>query len=85
LRGQRMFGEEITYNMLLGWLIAGAAVRVTPLSEEYGFEQYVETYADRFTTLFAIDPSDRLHVLTTATDLTPEAGWKLISLVKPEP
>jgi NhaP-type Na+/H+ or K+/H+ antiporter len=85
LRGQRMFGEEITYNMLLGWLIAGAAVRVTPLSEEYGFEQYVETFADRFITLFAIDSSDRLHVLTTGADLTPEAGWKLISLVKPAP
>ncbi len=71
--------------MLLGWLAAGAAVRVTPLSKEYGFEQYVETYADRFIALFAIDSSNRLHVLTTGADLTPEAGWKLISLVKPAP
>ncbi len=45
----------------------------------------LETYADRFIALFAIDSSNRLHVLTTGADLTPEAGWKLISLVKPAP
>ncbi|MCZ6502204.1 MAG: sodium:proton antiporter [Gammaproteobacteria bacterium] len=84
LRGQRMFGEDVTYNMLLGWLTAGASVRVTALSEEFGFEEYVETYADRFITLFAVDTSDRLHVETTQSNLKPEAGWKLISLVKPE-
>ncbi|MBQ61736.1 MAG: sodium:proton antiporter [Gammaproteobacteria bacterium] len=84
LRGQRMFGEDISYNMLLGWLTDGASVRVTTLSDEFGFVEYVETYVERYIPLFAVDTSDRLHVQTSEEELEPEAGWKLISLVKPE-
>jgi hypothetical protein len=79
-----MFGEDVSYNMLLGWLTAGATVRVTPLSDEFGFVEYMETYAERFIPLFAVEPSSRLHVQTAEGALEPEAGWKLISLVKPE-
>ncbi len=84
LRGQRMFGEDISYNMLLGWLTDGASVRVTTLSDAFGFVEYVETYVERYIPLFAVDTSDRLHVQTSEEELEPEAGWKLISLVKPE-
>ncbi len=84
LRGQRMFGDPVTYNLLLGWLAADAKVKTTMLSDEYGLTMYQEHYGDRAILLFLVDPADRVHVVTSDSKLDPAAGWKLVSLVKPE-
>ena len=81
LRGQRMFGNDVTYNMLLGWLNDGASVKVTTLSDEFRFEEYLATYADRFIPLFLLDAEGRLQVVTTEDELKPEPGLTLISLI----
>jgi CPA1 family monovalent cation:H+ antiporter len=82
LRGQRMFGADVTYNMLLGWLSDDATVKVTTLSEEFAFDEYMATYEDRFIPLFLLDLEQRLQVITTELELNPGPGMTLISLVK---
>ncbi len=84
LRGQRMFDEGVSYNVILGWLDSGAVIRVTTLSEEFGFDAYAKQYGGRFIALFMVDAASRIRVITTQADFEPETGWKIISLVKPE-
>jgi NhaP-type Na+/H+ or K+/H+ antiporter len=82
LRGQRMFSDDVTYNVLLGWLSDGASTKVTSLSDEFDFEAYISTYADRFIPLFLLDTEGRLQVITTDLELNPESGTTIISLIK---
>ena len=83
-RGQRLFGAEVTYNQLAGWLGRGAEIRTTPLSEEYTFEQYKAANDGRYVLLFALDASGRLRVFTPDVEITPGPAWKIVSLILPE-
>lgn len=84
LRGDHLFSSQTNYEALLSWLDDGAEVRAKPLTEEFTFENYVETYRNRYIALFVVDNSGRLRVVTDQADVVPEPGCKIISLVKPE-
>ncbi|MDC0069397.1 sodium:proton antiporter, partial [Gammaproteobacteria bacterium] len=81
LRGKHLFGEDVMHNQVLGHLRDNWVTKETGLTLEFGLEQYLSKYADKALILCAIDPSDRLRLVTDADDWTPEAGWKVISLV----
>jgi CPA1 family monovalent cation:H+ antiporter len=87
-RGKHLFGDEVTYNKMAGWLNGGAEIRSTLLTEEYSFEKYLASYEDNCLPLFAIDPADRLRTFTTDPSFKPVAGWRVIGLIivppKPE-
>ena len=82
VRGKRLFGSSVTHNELLGYLRDGWGTKTTRLTEEFGLEQYMETYQDSALILFAIDTSGRLRLVTEDEDWKPAAGWQVISLVK---
>ena len=81
LRGKHLFGEDVTHNQVLGHLRDNWVTKETGLTLEFGLEQYLSKYADKALILCAIDPSDRLRLVTDADDWQPDAGWKVISLV----
>ncbi len=84
-RGHVLFGEEATWKRLASLLAQGAEIKVTPLSEDFGLEDYLATWQGRVIPLFAITPRGRLRVFTV--DERPRAGpgWKVIGLVAPAP
>lgn len=82
LRGLRLFGENVTYNQLLGHLRDGWTAKATGLTEEFGLVEYRAQYQDRALLLFAIDTSGRLRLVTDQQEWQPEAGWQVISLVE---
>ena len=82
-RGKRLFGEEINYNRLAGWLRSGAEIKATTLTEQFGFEEFAAANEDRYVPLFAVDPSGRLRVFTGEKDLEPVADWIIVSLILP--
>lgn len=84
LRGKRLFGESINHNQVLGFLLGGWEPKTTGLTETFDYEQYQDKYADQHLLLFAIDASDRLRLVTDQQDWQPQAGWQVVSLVKPE-
>lgn len=81
LRGKRLFGEEVTYNHLLGLLSDGWETKTTNITEEFGLEDYLETYQENSLLLFAIDTSGRLRLVADTDEFKPDAGWQVISLV----
>lgn len=84
LRGKRLFGAASTHNHVLGCLLNGWTTKTTGLTDEFGIEQYLETYGDEALILFMIDTSDRLRLVTEEDHWQPGAGWKIVSLVSPQ-
>lgn len=79
--GQRLFGRDVTYTMLSSMLGQGAEIRSTNLTETRGFESYMAHYENKAMPLFALDDKRRLKIFVAETELKPEPGWRIISLI----
>jgi NhaP-type Na+/H+ or K+/H+ antiporter len=80
-RGKHLFGDEITYNKMAGWLKAGADIRSTLLTDEYSYETYLDSYKDNCVPLFAFDTAGRMRVFSKERNFEPEAGWRVLGLI----
>ena len=80
-RGKHLFGDEVTYNKMAGWLSAGADIRSTLLTDEYSYETYLDSYKDNCIPLFALDTADRMRVYTIEPSFAPVAGWRILGLI----
>ncbi len=78
------FGEDVTYERLANALGMGAEIRETTLTENFDFDAYHRRHYKKAIPLFAIDPRERLHIMTTEHKVKPAPGWTLLSLVEPE-
>jgi NhaP-type Na+/H+ or K+/H+ antiporter len=82
--GRRLFGEEISLAKLLSLFSQGAEIHTTTLSEDFDYTRYWEKYQHRATPLFALDPQEKLHFISTDEKLQPKPGWKIASLLPAE-
>ncbi|MFB3116096.1 MAG: cation:proton antiporter [Gammaproteobacteria bacterium] len=80
-RGNRLFGEDITYGQMASLLRQGAEIKSTQLSDEYDYEAYIANRTEQLIPLFAIDLRNRLHIFTAEQSITPESGWSIMSLI----
>jgi CPA1 family monovalent cation:H+ antiporter len=80
-RGKHLFGEDVTYNKMAGWLHAGAEIRSTLLTDEYSYESYLDSDKDNCVPLFAFDATGRLRVYTSEPSFEPVAGWRMLGLI----
>ncbi|MEE8234554.1 MAG: cation:proton antiporter [Gammaproteobacteria bacterium] len=80
-RGNRLFGEDVTYGQMASLLRQGAEIKSTQLSDEYDYEAYIANRTEQLIPLFAIDLRNRLHIFTAEQSITPESGWSIMSLI----
>ena len=80
LRGRSLFGDEITYDELERRFARGDVIKATPLTGEFGFEDWREQYGDEALPLFAVEDR-RLIVYTADREKSPRPGQTLIGLV----
>lgn len=80
-RGNRLFGEDITYGQMASLLRQGAEIKSTQLSDEYDYEAYIANRTEQLIPLFTIDLRNRLHIFTAEQSITPESGWSIMSLI----
>ncbi len=83
-RGYTLFGDEISYSKLASLLSKGAEIHSTLLTQTFGFEEYTRKYGKSAIPLLAIDKKDVLRVFHGGEQLTPGAGWNIISLINKE-
>lgn len=83
-RAIRLFGKEITLEQLNTWLNEGAEMKITKLSENFDFDQYLEHYQDRAVPLLTISERGKLHWVVSNQVLNVKPNWTLISLVLEE-
>jgi len=80
-RGKSLFGSEVTYTSLQSALAAGAAIKITNLTESFGTAELRKTHGEGIIPLFAIDERERIHVFSVGETVVPGAGWSILSLV----
>ena len=83
LRGRSLFGNGRTYEDLTDRYFHGAMIKVTNLTDEFGFDAFRELYGDKGVPLFLITEKRELRVFAQGHTLKPESGSRLLSLVLP--
>lgn len=78
-----LFGD-MSYAKLASMVSKGYTVKTTQLSEAFTYEHFQNQYEHQAILLFVIDPRERIHAVTTESNLKLEKGWVLVSLVPPQ-
>ncbi|MCZ7585975.1 MAG: cation:proton antiporter [Deltaproteobacteria bacterium] len=84
IQGRVLFGKGVTYAQLQHRFDAGARVKKTPLTEEYGYDDFLAQYGRSALPLFLVRDEEQLVVLTADTAEKPEPGDTVVALVDGE-
>ena len=84
LRIPQLFGAEITLGKLLRLQAAGAAIKVTTLTDEFTESEYEEHYGDRAVPLLCVDDKKKIQWFTTSKTPELKTGYALVSLIMTE-
>ncbi|WP_428820713.1 cation:proton antiporter [Microbulbifer sp. MCCC 1A16149] len=79
-----LFSENATYSRIASLVARGATIRTTRITEAFTFDDYKETYGNRATKLYALDPQGRVHIYTVSHDIALKEDWQIVSLIAPE-
>jgi NhaP-type Na+/H+ or K+/H+ antiporter len=83
LRGRLLFATDATYVNLSRKFRRGGGIKATRLTEEFGFEAFLEHNKDAVP-LLLIDDKKKLKIFAIDSELKPKSGQTLISLVRVE-
>ena len=86
-RAQRLFGSDITLEQLLLWMDDGAEIKVTRLSEEFTFDDYIDHHGNQTVPLLCIDERGKIQWIVATEDKRErelKCNHKLVALVFPE-
>jgi len=82
LHGRWLFGPDVTGVVLEARFASGATIKATPLSEEFGFEDFRLLYGPAAVLMLVLNEEGRLTVVTAGTSPEPEPGETAIALVR---
>ncbi|MCU1719614.1 cation:proton antiporter [Pseudomonas sp. 5P_3.1_Bac2] len=82
-RGKLLGNDSLSYSKLASLLAQGAEFYSTTLTEGFTWQDYQALHGERATLLFARDTSGWVHVLSSDSQLQPNAGWTLLALIQP--
>lgn len=81
LSGRILFGEDCTHRVLNERVENGWKIRSTPLTDQFGFEQFLEQHGGEAIPLFRISSARTVTPFTAEGDLSPGIGDTVISLM----
>jgi len=76
--------DGVSYAKLASLVSKGFTIKTTQLSDEFGYEDFLEEYQRQALVLFVFDSKGRVSPVLETGELKPETGWVLISLVPPQ-
>ncbi|WP_160152872.1 sodium:proton antiporter [Microbulbifer sp. ALW1] len=79
-----LFSDSASYSRLASLVAKGATIKTTRITEAFTIEDYRETYGNRATQLYAVDPQGKIHINTISHEFELTADWQLVSLIAPE-
>lgn len=82
-KARPLFSKKVTYAKLASLLAQGAQIKTTLLTEEFGYEDYLEKHGKKAIPMFGVSPDGKLlKVLTRREALEKlEPEWKIIGLI----
>jgi NhaP-type Na+/H+ or K+/H+ antiporter len=85
LRGRSLWHSELTHERLVELSEDGWEFKRTPLTEEFGLEEFFAEHGTGAKPLFVVARDTSLRVVLAGTKPSAEPGEALISLVPPDP
>ncbi|MCK7595839.1 cation:proton antiporter [Microbulbifer sp. CAU 1566] len=79
-----LFSDSASYSRLASLVAKGATIKTTRLTEAFTIEDYRETYGNRATQLYAVDPQGKIHINTISHEFELKPDWQIVSLIAPE-
>jgi hypothetical protein len=79
-RGHLLFKPELTLERLRERLTGGETIRVTRLSEDFGFDALLEKTGDTGPMLFAIEPGGMVRPFSEEMGFRAGPGWRIAYL-----
>lgn len=80
LPGKTLFSEEVSYQTLIDMMDHGATVQCQNLEGRLEPNVVDEKYGRDTVILFGIDPSNKVHCVTTDNSLTLDKDWQIVFL-----
>ncbi|MBP8292144.1 MAG: cation:proton antiporter, partial [Caldilineaceae bacterium] len=80
--GRLLFARTATFATLQAALESGGQIKITPLTEQFTWDDFRQKHGDKVLPLMAIRKS-AVVVATVNFPLTPQAGWSVVSLFLP--
>ncbi|QDU58178.1 cation:proton antiporter [Aeoliella mucimassa] len=84
LRGRILFTQDLTEDRLRELYEDGYRIKKTTLSDDFTLDDFRTKYGETAVIMFLVPEKGRLRVLATNSELTPQAGNKVIALVSGE-
>lgn len=81
--GRQLFNASTTFQDLEKILEQGGKVKMSSLTEEFSFEDYIDKHQSSRLPLFALDENNSIFVFTAEEELIPKEGWSIIALEMP--
>lgn len=81
LKGRGLFGQEMTFTKMREQTQLGATFKTTTLTEEYGYEDFLDRYRSGADVLCIADDEGSIKLNTVKDPLKPTAGDKIVALV----
>ncbi|MBN1152715.1 MAG: sodium:proton exchanger, partial [Dehalococcoidia bacterium] len=82
LHGRILFGSGMSFTYMSREFEAGASLKVTLLTDEFGPDEFRQYYGESAQVLFVLDPSGRLFVGSADARITLRSGHRVISMVR---
>jgi len=79
--GRALFADDLDANTLRAMLEAGARIRATRLTEQFGPDAYRERYAERARPLFVVGADHQLQIVTADAPPTLKVGQTVLAMV----
>lgn len=84
IHGQYLWADWMTFPNITDRFAAGANIRATKLTSEFGWKEYQAHWSARSNPLFLLKPDGTVHVWAMKTPPTPQRDDTLLALVLPE-
>ncbi len=82
-RGLTLFKPELSYSEINNLLHQGAEIKVTSLSKDFSYADFIERYQQAAVPLLAITNEKKLTVVTVEESFQPKSDSQIISLILP--
>jgi NhaP-type Na+/H+ or K+/H+ antiporter len=79
--GRLLFNEAADYDYLSDCIRQGFSLKATPLTEEFGVDEFLTRYGESLVPLLAITESKRIRLFTADRPVAAEAGETIVALV----
>lgn len=82
LQGRQLFGPTATYEALQEFYRSGAKFKVTPLTAQFGYQDFLDHYGSDCFPLCFLTKKGTLEVCNSGIETTPGPGDRLVSLAR---